>query len=405
MPLYTQENLKLVGTSAGPPETSSETAQGHSIGINADDGTWMITGSGGADNGEGEAYIFRRIGTDWLEHAMIPCPVSDATFPQFGFSVAISADGTRIIVGAPGGSSGDTAGIVFIFDYDSVGDEWGSPNFISGPAGLGWSVALSHDGTVAAIASVYDEETLIYRDTGSWTLDDTLPGGDAAALSGDGNTLFVLIDGGDAAIYFFDSGWTEQTTVTNVIDWPNGTVPFALSYDGDRAAVGLGSGGLFYTGSVLTLVRTAGVWTEDAIIDAPVDAEGTNVLFGASIASSNDGRTLAIGGPGDQRVGGTQEAIGALWVFQRPLIGPWAEEDKYLPSDFSVIGGANAALGEGRVFFGASVSITANRERIAIGAPDDDNSGFPDFATYGASWIFVSPIALSVNFSARFPRT
>jgi hypothetical protein len=301
---YVQETTKIVGTGTGDPEPSAELAQGHSVAINADDGTWLVTGNPTTDGAQGEAYIFRWDSGSWQEHKILLAPSSGATFPQFGFSVAISADGHRVIVGAPGGSAGDVVGTVYVYDYDSGLDDWFEADFFDSSAGLGWSVALSHDGLVAAVASHYDDATLIYRDGGGFTLEDTVAGGDAATISGDGSTVFVLSSGGDGAIYFNDGGWSEQTTVNDVIDWPQGTVPFALSY-----------------------------------IDTGVLSDPT--------------------------------------------------------------------IGEGRVFFGASVSITGDGVRVAVGAPDDGNSGSPDFATYGASWVFVGSVitTLSVSIGSRFPRT
>ena len=78
-------------------------------------------------------------------------------YDKFGWSKCLSADGTKIAVGAPYSSSaGNNSGKVLIYSYDTNRSAWlqlGNP--INGKIGsrLGYSVKLSADGTIVAISS------------------------------------------------------------------------------------------------------------------------------------------------------------------------------------------------------------------------------------------------------------
>lgn len=99
----------------------------------------------------------------------------DATYDNFGHSVALSADGTRVAIGAPyNGDNGESAGHVRIYDWTEGTGNWtqlGSD--LNGEAAddqFGWSVALSSDGTRVAIGTSTGH-VRIYDWTGSqeWT--------------------------------------------------------------------------------------------------------------------------------------------------------------------------------------------------------------------------------------------
>ena len=92
---------------------------GYSVSISSD-GTRCIVGAFQADpsgiSAAGKAYVFSRSGTSWTEEAILTAS-DKAASDFFGYSVSISSDGTRCIVGAfqadPSGVSG--AGKAYIF--------------------------------------------------------------------------------------------------------------------------------------------------------------------------------------------------------------------------------------------------------------------------------------------------
>jgi hypothetical protein len=75
---------------------------------------------------------------------------------NFGNSVAFSADGNTALVGAPTASSGAGYAAVYRFTNGS----WGSASPLTSTAGaganFGWSVALSADGNTAIVGALYD---------------------------------------------------------------------------------------------------------------------------------------------------------------------------------------------------------------------------------------------------------
>ena len=74
-----------------------------------------------------------------------------------GYSISLSSDGTIVAIGAYLNDDGGTySGHVTIHEYNSGTDKWDKKKTIVGGAGgdrCGWSVSLSSDGTIVAIAS------------------------------------------------------------------------------------------------------------------------------------------------------------------------------------------------------------------------------------------------------------
>ena len=93
----------------------------------------------------GSAYVFRRVGSQWLEEAKL---VPDTVAPIFNFGRAVAVDGGRIAVGAGGGP-----GRVFVFEH-LAGTWTQTDELVSGSTtfeGFGHSVDL--DGDVLAVGA------------------------------------------------------------------------------------------------------------------------------------------------------------------------------------------------------------------------------------------------------------
>jgi hypothetical protein len=86
--------------------------------------------------------------------------------------------------------------------------------------------------------------------------------------------------------------------------------------------------------------------------------------LGSAVALSHDGRTVLIGGPGDNA------GTGAAWVFTRKG-STWAEQGKLTGS---------GEVGSGQ--FGTSVALSSDGKVALIGAPTDNG-------VYGAAWVFT----------------
>lgn len=145
----------------------------------------------------------------------------------------------------------------------------------------------------------------------------------------------------------------------------------ALSANGQTLAVGApGSGSLnSASGAVYVFTRDGTTWRQQARLEAP--APESNDGFGYSLALSSAGDTLAIGAPHDSH---TANYGGAVYVYTDQG-GAWNLQARLTGSN---TGGDDA--------FGGSVALSALGDVLAVGAtqeagsgtgvnpPDDDNS-------------------------------
>ena len=195
---FTQQGNKLVGTGA------VGAANQGSVAISADGNTAIV--GGWADNSQvGAAWVFARTGGAWTQQGNKLVGTGAVGNAGQGASVAISADGTTAIVGAPGDNSYAGAALV----YTRAGGVWsqqGSKLVGAGSAELGTAVAISADGNTAIVGGSHDQSGLgaawvFTRSGGAWSqqggkLVGTGAVGDAGqgysvAISADGNTAIV----------------------------------------------------------------------------------------------------------------------------------------------------------------------------------------------------------------------
>ena len=109
------------------------------------EGSRLVVGSNNANNDQGKTYVFDFDGTDWEETAILEA--SDGTSGElFGVSVSITADGSRLAVGASRASNGE--GKTYVFDFNGM--DW-EESAILDPSDeardyLGQAVSWSADG-------------------------------------------------------------------------------------------------------------------------------------------------------------------------------------------------------------------------------------------------------------------
>lgn len=169
------------------------------------DGETAILGVGTDDGDSGAVWIFGRSGSTWTQAGpKLAAPAQAGTGPQFGESVALSADGGTAIVGAPDAST-DNGGASYALTREPSG--WSlaplvpQPNPALGAALLGSSVAISADGETALIGSPRSETAFVFtRSETGWTQQGPglgpEPGGRGdfgrvVALAGGGNTALI----------------------------------------------------------------------------------------------------------------------------------------------------------------------------------------------------------------------
>jgi hypothetical protein len=237
--------------------------------------------------------------------------------------------------------------------------------------------------------------------------------GTAVALDRDGDTALV---GGPqdnnaiGAAWVFvrkHDKWTEQAKLTGEGEVGAGRfgLSVALSSDGKTALIGApGDNGGF--GAAWVFTRRGSTWTQRGSKLVGTDAGGAKeeshcetddnprfpetycfvghpAGFGASVSLSSDGRTVLVGGPGDNK------GNGAAWVFTRSG-ATWTQQGEKLTGggeqNFDQFSTPNHFGGQ----FGASVSLSANGNTALIGGPRDrteDKEG-GDRAC-GAAWTFI----------------
>jgi hypothetical protein len=294
----------------------------------------------------------------------------EAATDQSGWSVALSADGTTLAIGAPYANTNDT-GHVRVYKYN--------PNKTAAPAGWeqlgadidaetsgdnnGWRVALSADGTTLAIGTPYanaDDKGRVrvykYNPNKSTTpvgweqLGADIDGeagndnsGYSVALSADGTTLAI------GAIYSnTPAGGDDNVGHVRVYKYnPNKTTAQT-----NQSLAGFGPVG----------------WDR---LGADIDGEVANDYSGWSVALSADGTTLAIGAIGANSPAGTDN-VGHVRVYKYNPNKTTAQTNQSL-AGFGPAGwdrlGADIDGEAANDNSGYSVALSADGTTLAIGAP------------------------------------
>jgi hypothetical protein len=269
-----------------------------------------------------------------------------------------------------------------------------------GPAGQGCSVALSSDGSTAAVGACGDNAngkpwgdgaTWVWTRSGStWTqqakiaapaLSGTLAEqGWAVAISSDGNTLLVGSDAEDlgmgAARVWTRSGstWTVQAKLqgTDCADPCLQGTSVALSADGNTAIIGGpddAGGGLGHpgVGAAWVFTRSGSSWTQQGPKLVGSGAAGFSGQ-GFSIALSGDGNTAAVGGPFDSL------PKGAAWIWTRSG-GVWTQQGAKLSAVSATPTTVIAAVG-------TSAALSSDGNTVVLG-------GYGSFGYIGAGIVFA----------------
>jgi IPT/TIG domain len=338
---------------------------------------------------------------DPLIEGEAPTPDGIVGEGRFGYTVALSANGTTALIGAPGDS--EFAGAAWVFTRsganwtqqgpkltapEAAGEEADACAGEAGECGFGRSVALSADGSTALIGApranaAHGAAWTFTRAGGAWSqFGERLTAGDSAkgggsfgatvALSSDGATALVGAPGdatGRGAAWAFSrsaTGFAQQGSELTG-DGEIGSHfarSLALSADGTTALVG-SPGEDAQAGAAWVFARSGADWV----------AQGAKLTGGAEeLGEGNLGSSVALSADGDTALAGARfdaEGAGAVWAFARSD-SEWSQQGPKLT--------ATGELGEGQ--FGSSAALTADGDTALIGAPHDDTS-------LGAAWTFV----------------
>ena len=254
---------------------------------------------------------------------------------QSGTSVSLSADGTKVAIGAPGNAPGNVSfkGHTRVYEWDFVFLTWRKlGQDIDGEAMFdesGISVSLSADGTKVAIGAPYN-------------------------YSGNG------IKTGHARVYEWNgSEWVKvgQDIDGEMNDNRSG-YSVSLSANGTKIAIGarLNYGNDTDSGHVRVYEWNivSSLWAK---VGQDIDGESANEQSGYSVSLSADGTKVAIGAPFNDSSRGRVKvwewnSTTSLWVqLGQAILGQAAGEES-----------------------GTSVSLSADGTIVAIGAPFNDSS-------------------------------
>ena len=386
------------------PQNSAEF--GHYVALSADGNTMAVSAYWEASNAKGingnqkddsipqagAVYVFIRRDGVWAQQAYIKASNTGEagtadTFgegDQFGFSLAVSADGNTLAVGAlteDSGSSGingnqadngaQSAGAVYVFARSGSG--WAQQAYVK-PANpdagdmFGYSVSLSADGNTLAVGS-FDED-------------------------GSGHGINPPVDnrsaGSGAAYLFTRTGimWSQQAYIkaANGESQDSFGVQVALSDDGltllvgsldeDCKATGVNASGCdkdwnddLSMGAAYVFVRAGNSWSQQAFLKA--SNTGANDWFGSRLALSGDGNTAAIGaaledssakGINGKQDDETASEAGAVYLFTRAAT-TWRQQ--------AYIKGSNT---EAYDEFGSSVALDRTGRMLVASARGEDSA-------------------------------
>lgn len=149
---WTQQGNKLVGSESVGPAVY----QGYGAALSGDGNTAVIAGYGD-DRNTGAAWIFVRSGDLWTQQGGKLVGAKASGSAQQGYSAALSSDGNRLLLGAPGDAEG--AGAAWEFRRQNGAWTQASKLAGSGPLGKaqqGYAVAISGDGSTAMVGGVLD---------------------------------------------------------------------------------------------------------------------------------------------------------------------------------------------------------------------------------------------------------
>jgi hypothetical protein len=264
---WSQDGAKLAGSDSF----------GAAVALSAD-GSTAVIGAPNAAGGVGSARVFTRSGGLWTQQGTLTGTGESGT-GGFGSSVAVSADGSTALVGCPFDDATSEYGAAFAFTRS--GATWSQQggklvgNSLSPGAWLGWSVALSGNGTTALVGGNPESSTA----------------GQAFVFARSGSTWSqqanLSYSGASGGSYF---GWSVS-----------------LADDGSTALVG-GPSDNGEAGAAWLFARSGTSWTQSRAKLTGSGAAGAGDL-GYDVTLSADGKTALAGGPGDS------SGTGAVWAF------------------------------------------------------------------------------------------
>lgn len=305
---------------------------GNAVAISAD-GSLVMVGEVGWQQLTGQVLVFQRTAAGWVSVAKLVAPDA-APFSHFGDAISMDAAGNRAVIGALGADGFVGRSYVFSRAQDGQWTETAElqPRQQAGQLDLGTSVSMSRDGSVVlAGANVYKDAVgaaYLFRYAGGrWVQRAKLTAGPQAQAGAYFGTSVALDATGSAAV-----------------------VGAVYENNGEGAAY--------------VFRRGTGGWTRAARLSDPGAQQ-----FGDAVTISDGGTVAAVGAEAAQ-------VTGTAYVYATSA-GGWGQAMTLKP-DVS-----------DQALYGVALSADAGGDEVMVGAAFDDN-GNPADTGYGA--VYVVPV-------------
>ena len=338
-------------------------AFGHSVAITPD-GSTIVVGAHQDDNKgaySGSAYIFKKQANgSYLQHQKLLAS-DGAANDWFGYRLAITGDSSTVLVGVfSDDDKGANSGSAYIFTKQAGGGYLQTQKLLASDGAtydyFGCSVAISTDGSTIVIgAHQYGNTGRIpgyayifakqangsYLETQKLLADDGVSGdrfGYSVAISGDGSTIVI-----------------------------------GAQYGNNNKGFKSGSAYIYTRDPDGSYYETQELLASDGAADDQ---------FGYSVDITEDGSTIIIGTPGYEDLVKDKGDVdsGSVYIFTKQADGSYKELQKLVP----FIGDADAYFGFKLENFGASIAIASKGSTIVVGANGDNAKG----SMSGSAYVF-----------------
>ena len=350
-------------------------------------------------NSSGAVYVFTGIGAAASQTAELT-PSNPQADEQFGQTVAISGDGQTLVASAPGaaGAGVSDQGAAYVFT-DRAGT-WTqiAKLAVSGTAELGISVAISANGSTIVLGSPFSNkdngEAFVFTKSGSTYVQTqeltpsasssassassakvlartvsaakkkpkpapapTVPAflGDNSAISSNGSTIAFGEPNVGATVVFTRAAGASTWTQTAQLNGGGDSV--AVSGNGEIVAAGQ-AGINNLNGALFVFKESGSTFTEASEVLPPANTSRAADAAGSNVGMSADGSVIAFGAP--TATPGSALEAGEVFVATETSTGTWAlsaTEAEQNPASDDDLGGGDQ-----------SVAVAGNGSAIVAGA-------------------------------------
>jgi len=365
------------------PGAALDSEAGRSVALN-DAGTIVAVGSWEVSStGPGSVRVYDLVAGAWTQKGLTL--TGGSTGDYFGHSIALSADGLTLAIGAPFANSNQ--GQVKVYTW--TGSAWANRGTtLVGPlsSDFGFAVSLSDEGTTLAIGSPRVSGTTgalrVYAwdsGTSNWVLQGSAIAGQsfseafgsAVDLNGDGTVVVVGAKGtsdanatpGKTRVYAWSgSAWVQRGTDI-AGDSNNDLFGYSVAISDDGTIIAAGDperdGASSHVGQVRVSQWGGSSWVT---LGGDIAGDSTGGQLGYSLDLSSDGLTLSAGMP---KSGSSR---GEVWVLSYSG-GTWTTSLRQTGQDAEEFGVSVALAGNGQTFIAGgplsdTIAINAGIARV-----------------------------------------